>query len=357
MTQDNNDKPADPQTSPPETGPTLHVAPSPHIQDRSNTTRRMMLDVLIAMIPLAVAATIFFDGWAWYQLGICIGSCLAAETLLTLMRRQRPTLGDFSAVVTGGILAFSLPWNAPWYVGVIGSFVAIGLGKAIFGGGGVNLFNPAMVGRAFVMLSFAGAVGAPAYVQDVQDNPFHEHVEVISGATPMTALAEDHAVTPLADLLWGNTYGSLGETSAVACLLGGAYLLIRRTADWRIPAGVLIATTFIAALISLHAVANTGGGVMGFLGDTQHWGLLHELLGGALLFGAFYIATDPVSSPVTGKGKFLFGLGVGAFIMLIRKLSNYPEGVMFAILLMNAVTPLVNRWTIPKPLGEKARTT
>jgi electron transport complex protein RnfD len=323
----------------PESNPTapaqLHVAPGPHLQDLSLTTRRMMYDVLIAMIPLAVASILVFQWYAVQQLAVCILACAAAEALFAGMRKRRPTLLDGSAAVTGAILAFSLPAQCPPTIAIIACVVAIGLGKMIFGGLGFNLFNPAMVGRAFVMLAFAtflGAASTRGYC------PSSSCIDVMTQATPMTALKEAGAATPLWNLFLGNTNGSLGETSALACLLGGAYLLIRRTADWRIPLGVLVGAGLVA-------------GGQNLANPSNDWTILNSLCGGALLFGAFFIATDPVSSPVTHKGKFLFGLGLGLFVMLIRSLSSYPEGVMFAVLLMNAITPLLNRWTVPKPFG------
>lgn len=309
----------------------IHVAPPPHLSSGALTTRRMMRDVLIGLAPI-VGVSIYVFGWfAVRQLGICVLSCLAAEGLFAAMRRRPVSLGDFSAMVTGVILALSLPGSAAWYVGVIGSFAAIGLGKAVFGGVGQNMFNPAMVGRAFVMICFASAMGASAYVVPAAG-------EAISQATPLTAYKENGAVTSLLALFLGNTNGSLGETSAIACMLGGLYLCLRRTASWEIPLGILLAAGII-------------GGAVNLAEPTATWTVLHHLFGGALLFGAFFIATDPVTSPLTAKGKFIFGVGIGALVMLMRKLSAYPEGVMFAVLLMNAVVPLINRWTIPRPVG------
>ena len=314
--------------------PVTHVAPSPHVYD-ATTTRRMMIDVLIALLPILGVSFYVFRLYALMHIGLCVASCLAAELLFaTVMRRKPVTLGDASAAVTGMILALSLPAAGPWYVSVIGSFVAIGIGKVLFGGLGQNIFNPAMVGRAFVMLAFAGAVGAGGYV--VGKPPAWAH-EAITQATPMAAAKTGKAIASLWSLLLGNTNGSLGETSALACLVGGLYLCVRRTASWQVPAGVLGAVAVI-------------GGAIQLLGGPE-FGVLHHLLGGALLFGAFFIATDLVTSPITPKGKFIFGLGVGALVMLIRTLSNYPEGVMFAVLLMNGVVPLINRWTIPTPVG------
>lgn len=310
----------------------LRVAPGPHLVDTTLTTRRMMVDVLIALAPVVLAGLWMFRGGLLVQLAICIASCLAAEALFTAMRKRPPQLGDFSAVVTGAILGLSLPSGAPWFVGFIGSFAAIGLGKVVFGGVGANLFNPAMVGRAFVMIAFPAALGASAYVLP------ESTIEGLTAATPLTAMKQTGAAAPLWSLFLGVTNGSLGETSALACLLGGAYLLVRRTASWEIPAGIVAAVLVLGGLVN---VFNPG----------SDWTVVHHLFSGSLLFGAFYIATDPVSSPLTPLGKFIFGAGTGALVLMIRALSGYPEGVMFSILLMNAVVPLINRWTIPVPVG------
>jgi electron transport complex protein RnfD len=324
---------ADKTTTSDPTEAKLNVAPSPHVIKAGDTTRRMMIDVIIALVPPMTMAVYLFHQFAIQQLLICTASCLAAEALFVKMRRKALTLNDFSAAVTGIILALSLPATAPWYAGVIASLVAIGIGKIIFGGLGRNIFNPAMVGRAFVMISFAGAMGAAAYQQA------GSLVDAVTMATPMDAFKQSGEATPLIDLFWGLTNGSMGETSAAAALLGGLYLCLRRTAAWQIPLGILLATALLAG------IGDLAGGFQGTF-------LLHHLLGGALLFGAFFIATDPVTSPLTPKGKFIFGIGVGCLVMLLRLFSGYPEGLMFAVLLMNAVTPLINRWTRPQTFGE-----
>jgi electron transport complex protein RnfD len=312
--------------------PVIHVSPSPHLSNQALTTQRIMFDVVIGLLPVVLMALYVFRLYAVKQLAICIVSCLAAEAVFTKMRGRALPLKDGSALVTGIILALSLPGPAPWYVGFIASVVAIGIGKTIFGGVGMNLFNPAMVGRAFVMIAFASVLAAAGY-QDAGSA-----VDAVTQATPLDTFKQTGASVPLTALFFGLTNGSLGETSALACLIGGLYLCIRRTASWEIPVGVILAAAFFGGIANL---ANPG----------SDWTVLHHLLGGSLLFGAFFIATDPVSSPMTPKGKFIFGLGVGAFIMLLRLFSGYPEGVMFAVLLMNSLTPLINRWTIPKPLG------
>ena len=332
----------------------LHIAPGPHLSTAALTTRRMMIDVLIALVPVTAAALIVFRWYAVVQLGICVLSCAAAEALLTRARGRACSLGDCSAVVTGMILALSLPGLAPWYVGVFAGFAALGLGKFIIGGLGYNIFNPAMVGRAFVMIAFTAAMAAPAYVDA------NSGVHAMTQATPMTRLQMNDQVTPLWQLVVGNTNGSLGETSAIACLLGGLYLVIRRTAAWRIPVAVLVSAGVLALLTTrgpttaLVGLALTGQWSAAGELLRSEWTLLHHLAGGALLFGALFIATDPVSSPLSPKGRVIFGAGIGVLVMLMRTLSAYPEGVMFAVLLMNAMVPLINRWTIPRPVGGPA---
>jgi len=310
--------------------PITHVAPSPHVDQKAMTTRRMMTDVLIALVPLMVVSIVVFRQAAVIQLALCVGTCLVVEVVMTFFRRKPLSIFDASAIVTGVILALSLPATSPWYVTVIAGASAIILAKMLFGGLGQNIFNPAMVGRAFVMICFAQFVGANAYVDA------NSSIAALTQATPMTAFKEGGVLATLWQLFLGNTNGSLGETCAPACLLGGLFLCLRRTAAWQIPAGVLLSTAVIGGLMQL------GG---------SEFTVAHHLLGGALLFGAFYIATDPVTSPITPKGRWIFGLGLGAMVMLYRSLSGYPEGVMFAVLVMNAVTPLINRWTIPTPVG------
>jgi electron transport complex protein RnfD len=313
--------------------PAFHVAHSPHLFQTARTTQQMMTDVVIAAVPILIAALYVFRWYAAKQIAICIAGCLIAEAVFTKMRHRRLRLNDYSAAVTGIILAFSLPGTAPWYVAVIACFVSMGIGKIIFGGIGMNIFNPAMVGRAFVMIAFAGDLAASGYVSPTSA------IDAMTQATPMDAFKQNGTATPLSALFWGLTNGSLGETSAIACILGGIYLCLRRTASWEIPVGVILSSGIIAGIANLTDLQS-------------QWTALHHLLGGSLLFGAFFIATDPVTSPLAPKGKFIFGAGIGAFIMLLRFYSGYPEGVMFAVLLMNAVTPLINRWTIPRTFGE-----
>jgi electron transport complex protein RnfD len=330
----------------------LQVAPSPHLADSGFSTRRMMIDVLIGMAPVVGIAVYVFHWYAVVQVGFCILGCVGTELALNRLGGRASSLGDWSAVVTGVILGLSLPWSSPWYVPVLGSVVAIGLGKAVFGGLGCNIFNPAMVGRAFVMLSFARQMGAPAYIVTGGEET---GLDVVTQATPLAIakqLAADFAAGRVtagdlqvqldhAPKIWalfiGQVNGSLGETSALAIALGGLYLLVRRVISWEIPAGVL--------LVSLVAVE------LGYYTELTPFGPLHHLISGSLLFGAFFIATDPVTSPLTSRGKLIYGMGIGLLVVVMRLFSSYPEGVMFAVLVMNAAVPLLNRWTIPRPLG------
>jgi len=296
------------------------------------TVTRMMIDVLLALVPVVLTAIYLFRWYAVKQLVICLVAAVCAEVVFTRLRARPLHLRDMSAVVTGVILGLSLPATAPWYVGVIGSVAALGIGQMVFGGLGMNIFNPAMVGRAFVMIAFAGQMAASGYLLPGSG------VDILSQATPLTLLRQSGQSTPLLSMLLGTTNGSLGETSVLACLLGGVYLCWCKVAAWEIPAGIFLS----ALLIGLTNDLLTSG---------SGWTAVHHLTGGALCFGAFFIATDPVSSPLTPRGKWIFGLGIGTLVMLLRLFSGYPEGLMFAVLLMNAVTPLINRWTIPRPFG------
>lgn len=312
----------------------VSVASSPHFSNAGTSTQRMMIDVIIALLPAVAISVWVFKWFAILQIGICIVVSVLTELAWKKLSGKPASAVDGSAALTGLILALSLPWSAPIYVPVIASFIAIALGKMVFGGLGMNLFNPAMVGRAFVMLSFAGALGASAYVYPDAANT------VLTQATPLTVAKEAASgmeIPSLWPMFLGTTNGSLGETSALGILLGGIYLMIRRTAAWQIPAGVIGGAVVLALITQVAGLSQLT--------------VLQHLTAGSLLFGAFFIATDPVSSPITPKGRLIFGIGIGVLIIILRVFSSYPEGVMFAVLLMNAVVPLINRWTVPTPVG------
>ena len=332
--------------------PSLHVAPAPHFGTSGRSTRWMMYDIILALLPAVGMSLYVFGPSAALVIGISIGSCLLTEAVFQALRGRKVTLIDGSAVVTGLILALSLPWSLPWWIPLIGGVVAVAIGKMIFGGLGQNIFNPAMVGRAFLMICFAAPMAnflaggqAPARADTAVVTA--DGVDAHTNATPMSAGKfgvprpggkKVQARYGLASLAVGNVGGSLGETSALLLLAGGVYLCIRRTVAWQIPAGVLAGAMIVAS-------------IQYQLGADVLLTPLHHLTGGALMFGAFFIATDPVSSPVSVRGRWAFGLGVGALTMIIRLFASYPEGMMFAVLILNSVTPLINRWTIPAPVG------
>lgn len=306
--------------------PLLETTSGPHLSQARFTTRRMMFDVLIGLAPVAVAAVWFFRGWAVAQIVVCLAAAMATEALFCVARRKPLQLADGSAAITALILAFSLPPHLPLYLTFIGSAVAVALGKMVFGGLGYNIFNPAMVGRAFLMASFSAQMTtwvAPATI------------ETTTAATPLAA-----GGAALWHLLSGNVAGSLGETSALAIVIGGLWLILRGSADWRLTVGMLIGVAVAAPLDGLVA-----------LKDRQSLTVVEHLLAGSVMLGAFFIVTDPVTSPLTRSGRWIFGLGVGLLAVIIRIFGNLPEGVMYAVLVMNALTPLLNRWTRTRPVG------
>ncbi len=320
------------------------VESSPHVSGNL-TTPRVMFDVLLALLPATVAALWLFGGWALLLMVSCIAGAVAAEAFANRLMGRPQTTRDLSAVVTGLILAFCLPPTFPFYFGFLGGAVSTGIGKMVFGGLGCNVFNPAMVGRAFLTACFGTMMTTwtePFTMQTIG-------LEAVTQATPLgiakeilKAGGDPEKTRALANLLpkmfIGSTGGSLGETSSLAILLGGGWMLLRRTITWHIPAGVLLGALLFAVpswLVRPDAVVNP----------------LAHLLGGAMLFGAFIIATDPVSCPLSPKGRFIFGVGIGLLTMLIRIVGGYPEGVMYAVLLMNSVSPFLDRWTRTRPLG------
>ncbi|MCD4830437.1 MAG: RnfABCDGE type electron transport complex subunit D [Anaerohalosphaeraceae bacterium] len=326
----------------------LEISPSPHISKR-HSTASVMLDVIIGLLPAIIAAGLFFRARAAIVIGVCVLSCVVSEWLCNVIRKKPNSLGDFSAVVTGIILAFSVPPLLPWWACVIGSAFAIIIGKMVFGGLGANIFNPAMVGRCFLVACFGMLMATWTVPADVRLGD----VQIIAAKTQATPLAmskeaikakgTEEKNAALVNKLFKNMFigsvgGCLGETSSLALLLGGAYMLIRRTISWIIPVAVLLGAFVFASL----------GWLINPDVYIQPW--IH-LTGGGLLIGAFFIATDPVTAPLTKRGMWIFGLGIGGLTMLIRMVGEYPEGVMFAVLLMNSATPLIDRFTKRVPVG------
>ncbi len=320
------------------------VSPSPHIHS-GNSTRKLMRDVLIALIPTFGVSLFYFGMAALVVTAVSVASCLAFEYLLSrYLLKSENTLGDLSATITGVLLAFNLPSTTPIWMIVVGSLVAIGVGKISFGGLGANLFNPALVGRVFMLISFPAAM--TTFPEPVNT------IDAVTSATPLTYLKEAIAGgTPLSEvmenfssimLLFGNKGGSLGETASLAIIIGGLYMYIRKVITWHIPVAVL-GSMFVMSGIMWLVNADI------FLPPT------FQILTGGALLGGIFMATDYVTSPMSNKGMIIFGVGIGVITIVIRTWGGYAEGISFAILIMNAATPLINKYTKPKRFGEKVK--
>ncbi len=330
--------------------PRLLLSTSPFLKHQDDTAT-LMWRVNYSLVPVVLAAVYFFGVSALLVTAACVAGALLPEWLL---RRGLSTLKDGSALITGVLLALTLPPGLPLWMAFVGGAVAVGLGKLLFGGIGYNLFNPALVGRAFLQAAFPVAMTtwvAPAALQDFLTVPgdafalpfMRAEVDAVTAATPLAQMKFDGQVTDVSALLWGATSGSLGETSALLILACGAYLGLRRVLNWRIPVSIF-ATVFVLA------------GLSSWLQPGVYAPPLFHLFSGGLVLGAMYMATDPVTSPITQRGCWVFGVGVGVLVMVIRTFGGLPEGVMYAILLMNAATPLINRVTQPRIYGAQKTT-
>ena len=329
----------------------ITVSHAPHIS-KSLSTRSVMIDVTIGLAPAMVAAGYYFRIYALILISTCCLSAVATEWLCNLIRKKPNSLGDFSAVVTGIILALSLPPSLPIWAAIIGSCFAIAIGKMVFGGLGANIFNPAMVGRAFLTASFGMLMTTwtvPATIDSAMpkiaaDNRINARTQATPLAWSKQAIktkTQAKAVNEqIESTFTGEIGGCLGETSTFALLLGGLYLLIRRTINPHIPLAVLVSAVVFAGIAYL-------------INPDAYISPLVHLTSGGMLICAFFIATDPVTAPLTAKGMWIFGIGVGTITMLIRIVGEYPEGVMYAVLLMNATTPLIDRLCKLVPAGGK----
>ncbi|MDD5131860.1 MAG: RnfABCDGE type electron transport complex subunit D [bacterium] len=298
------------------------VSTSPHLKN-TETISIVMRDVLIALAPASLAAVYFFGLPALWLMLVSMVSAIAAEFISAKIMKREVTVSDGSAAITGLLLAMVCPPGIPLWMIAIGAAVAIILAKQVFGGLGYNPFNPALVGRAVLMASWP--VAMTTWI-----TPF----DAITTATPL-AIAKFNLSQPLPsywDLFLGNRAGSLGETSAAALLLGAAYLLYKKQISWHIP------VSFIAAV----------GLLSGIMGRDP----LFNILAGGLILGAFFMATDMVTSPMTGKGKIIFGGGCGILTVLIRYKGGFPEGVCYSILIFNMLTPLIDKYTMPQKFGK-----
>ena len=312
------------------------------------TTPKAMRDVIYALLPATGAALWYFGISAALVIAVSIAGAVLAEWLFAPRATRGASLKDSTGILTGLLLALTLPPGLPLWMAFLGGFVSIAFGKVIWGGLGHNLFNPALVGRAFLLATFPIAMttwvpALPESFFDVYPSnlalPFMQvQVDAVSSATPLGMFKFQQEVTPLFELAFGKIGGSLGETSGVLLLLGGIYLWLRRDLDWRIPVSILLTVMIFSACLNLFNAER--------FPDP-----LFSVFSGGLLLGAIYMATDPVSSPITPKGAWIFGIGVGVLVMLIRVFGGLPEGVMYAILLMNAATPLIDRYTQPRVFG------
>jgi electron transport complex protein RnfD len=298
-----------------------------------------MVTVIAALLPAAFASVYFFRFRAVALYITCLVACMATEAIF-LWVRKKPfgSLWDGSAVITALLLAMTLPPGLSLDLAVIGSIVAIAIGKQVFGGLGYNIFNPALVGRAFLQTAFP--VAMTTWI-----SPVTRHVDTATFATPLGNLKFQDAVAqgtlaPLKDLFWGNTGGCLGETSAVALLLGALILLSKKTIDWRIPLGIILALSLFT-------------GVFWLMNPNKFAPPSFHILAGGLLIGAFFMATDMVTSPITPRGTWIYALGIGLMVGLVRLFGGFPEGVMYSILFMNTFVPLLNRYFRPRILGER----
>lgn len=324
------------------------LSSSPHAHANSSV-RRIMLDVIIALLPTTLMGIWFFGLPALWTVLVCISSCVLTELACRLAMKRENTVGDLSAVLTGLLLALNLPAGIPLWMAIAGSIFAIAIAKQVFGGLGMNPFNPALAARAFMLISFTGPM--TTWLRPISRCCCCDATDVTTMATPLATMKRMFGVdvttsaTPhfqkameslpsLWDMLIGNMPGCIGEVSALALAIGCAYLLWRKVITWHIPAS-FIATVFVYSLIA--------GGAPAYA----------QVLTGGVMLGACFMATDYVTSPITAKGKLVFGVGCGLVCMLIRQFGGYPEGCSFAILIMNAVCPLINRWTQPKPFGAK----
>lgn len=307
----------------------LLITSSPHIK-AERTVRSIMLDVIIALVPASAAAVVFFGMKALVVLFASTASAVLSEYLYQKATKREVTVGDLSAAVTGILLGLTLPPGVPVYVPIVGSAFAIVIAKQLFGGLGTNFVNPALAARAFVLAAW------PLHLTSAWINPLTH--DAATGATPLAAFGAGHSSVSLPQLLIGNRLGSLGETSAIAILLGAAYLLYRKVIDLRIPAGYIVTLGLGIFIFGKPGALFQGEPLTGVL------------LGGVLL-GAFFMATDYVTSPVTPRGRLYMGIGAGLITLLIRYWGEYPEGVTYAILFMNLVTPLIDRFVVQKYYG------
>jgi electron transport complex protein RnfD len=328
----------------------LLVSPAPHIHG-PQTTKSLMRDVIIALVP-SLLVSIYFFGFSAIKLAMVgVVTCVAVEYVIQrYLIKCTVTIGDYSAAVTGLLLALNLPPNSPWWLMLIGSIVAIGVAKLTFGGLGQNLFNPALVGRVFLLVSF------PVLMTDwtIPASWFREGIDASSGATALSIVKEGLAQGlsleqifqthnfSYMQMLFSKIGGSVGEVSALALLIGFAYLLYRRVITAHIPLSIILTVALFT-------------GIFWVVNPEQYTDPLFNILSGGILLGSIFMATDYVTSPMSKKGMILYGVGIGIITVLIRYFGSYPEGISFAILIMNAFVPLINKFMKPAYFGKEVK--
>ena len=307
----------------------LIVSSSPHIHT-TDSTQRIMLDVVIALLPTSIAGAVIFGWQALLVMAVCVATCVLSEFLFNIIVKKEQTVSDLSAVVTGLILALNIRADAPIWQCVIGSVFAIIVVKCLFGGLGCNFANPAVTGRVFMLICFTGTLSG-GMAPLISSAP-----ELVAGATPLSVLQNGGELPSLLDMLLGLRGGAIGEVCGLAILVGFVYLVIRRVIHFETPL-IFVGTVFVLSLIV----------------DNSFTIATYQIFSGGLLFGAVFMATDYVTTPITRTGKMIFALGCGLITFLIRSFGSYPEGVSFAILLMNILSPYIEKWTAKRPLGGK----
>ena len=312
----------------------LVVTSSPFLRNTGVSTRGIMGDVVIALLPTALAAVWFFGAAALSLILVAVAFAVLAEFVYERLTHQKSTIGDLSAVVTGLLVAFNIPANAPWWMAAIGSVLAIVLVKQMFGGLGQNFLNPALAARTILMLSWAGLMASTAVPAGGQLFGLAS-ADAVAGATPLV-----NANYSLKQLFIGEVPGMLGETCKLTLLLGGLYLIVRRVIDWRVPV-FFIGTAFVLFWIQTGCIYKPNST------DSA----LYQVLSGGLFLGAFFMATDYVTCPITKWGRVIMGVGCALLLFVIRSFGSYPEGCSFAILFMNVLTPFIDKWTTPKTFG------
>lgn len=325
----------------------LTVSPSPHVYENTSV-RKLMYGVVIALLPALAWSVLSFGMGAIIVTLVAVLSCMAFEYVIQkFLLKQKPTITDGSAMVTGLLLAFNVPSNLPVGIIIIGSLVAIGIGKMSFGGLGTNPFNPALVGRVFLLISFPVQMTSWPVPRGFNTS----YVDAQTGATPLGILQERGEATvsqlsdklpEYSDLFIGQMGGSLGEMAGFALIIGFIILLYLRIISWHIP---------VSTVLSVGAFT----GILWLADPNQYADPLFHILTGGLLLGAIFMATDYVTSPMTTKAKWIYGIGIGVLTVIIRVFGSYPEGVSFAILIMNAFVPILNRYMKPKRFGEEVQ--